>query len=160
MRATFFSNCLNFLPSPTRRARSRMAIQARVAMASRGGGPLATGAPAPGPDAFAALGRACLRLRPGGLAAPATLVAMALDLTVEILRHEVDRVGHVVGGLARPQRGALEVQGHLGHACLTDRGVLLLLELDLELGEWRHLPFDLRELLLDSLLELVADRQV
>src|SRR3954471_10910143 len=51
MRATLFSNVLNFLPSPMRRARSRIAIQARVAMGSAAGAPCATGLSAHDPEA-------------------------------------------------------------------------------------------------------------
>src|SRR3954453_21249730 len=79
---------------------------------------------------------------------------------MQILRQQVDRVGHVVRALAGADRGALEVQRGLGHAALADRGVALLLELDLHLRKGRELAPYLRELLLDSLLELVADRQV
>ena len=67
------------------------------------------------------------RLRGGALlAAPAALVAVALDLARELVRDQVDRVLDVARGVRRAQRDALEVQGRLGHLALGVRGVALL----------------------------------
>src|SRR5687767_3302056 len=60
------------------------------------------------------------------LAAPAALVAVALDLARELVRDQVDRVLDVARGLLRAQGDALEVQGGLGHVALRVRGVALL----------------------------------
>ena len=57
------------------------------------------------------------------LAAPAALVAVALDLARELVGDQVDRVLDVARGLRRAQRHALEVQGRLGHEALGVGGV-------------------------------------
>src|SRR5688500_20186798 len=59
------------------------------------------------------------------LAAPAALVAVALDLARELVRDQVDRVLDVARGLLRAQGDALEVEGGLGHVALRVRRVAL-----------------------------------
>ena len=59
----------------------------------------------------------------------------------------------VGGGLAGPQRGALQVERRLGDLAVRDRRVPLDQQLDLELGELRDLLGDLLEALLDVLPE-------
>src|SRR6476646_1840609 len=98
--------------------------------------------------------------RRAGLAHPAALVAMALDLAGELLLAEVDRVAQVARPVARAQRHALEVEGRLGDLVLGDRRVALLRELDLEVGEVRDLLRAPPEALLHVLAQVVGDRGV
>src|SRR5205814_9480385 len=84
-----------------------------------------------------------------GLAAPAALLAVALHLPGELVRAEVDRVLEVRGGLARAERGALQVERSLDDLVVRDRGVLLDLQLDVELGQVRHLLRHAAEAVLD-----------
>src|SRR3954451_4880104 len=123
MRATFFSKALNFLPSPTRSARSRMVT---ASYGSNGGGPL--------PKRRRTL-RSPFLSHSVGFAPGAPLVAVLLDLTRQVVRHQVDRVPHVRGPLAGAQRDALKVQGGLGDVTVPDGRVVLLPELDLQLRE-------------------------
>src|SRR5688500_3909535 len=94
------------------------------------------------------------------LAAPAALVAVALDLSRQLVRDQVDRVLDVARGLLRPQGDAFEVEGRLGHVALRVRGVALLRELDLEHGQLGDLLAHLVEAPLDDLAELVGDLKV
>src|SRR5688572_30048616 len=73
------------------------------------------------------LGRHRRRLcRRALLAAPAALVAVALDLARELLRDQVDGALDVARAVRRAQGDALEVQGRLGHQRLGVRGIALL----------------------------------
>ena len=74
-----------------------------------------------------------------GLAAVAALVAVALDLPGELLDDEVQRVVHVRRGVARAQRHPLQVERRLGDLAVGDRGVALLVDLDLQAGQLRDL---------------------
>src|SRR5829696_8476375 len=94
------------------------------------------------------------------LAAPAALVAVALDLARELVRDQVDRVLDVARGVGRPQCDALEVEGRLGHEALRVRAVALLEELDLEHGQLAHLLAHLLEAPLDALAQLIGDLKV
>src|SRR5215218_7499401 len=101
------------------------------------------------------------RLRGGALlAAPAALVAVALDLAGELVGDQVDRVLDLARGLLRAQGHALEMQRRLGHLALGIRGVALLRELDLEHRQLGDLLADLLEAPLDTLAELVGDLKV
>src|SRR4051795_4980216 len=94
------------------------------------------------------------------LAAPAALVAVALDLPAHLVGHEVDRVVEVAGGVLGPQRDALEVQLRLGDLALGVGRVALLGDLDLEHRQLAHLLGDLLEAAGDVLAQLVGDRKV
>src|SRR5215210_4294370 len=139
MRATLRSNCLNFLPSPTRRARSMIDIFPRVAEVLGGSGP-----------GF----RFC------SLTPSTPLFPVPLDLTGQIVRHQVDRLTHGLGALAGPQGDALQVERGLGDVRFADLRVALFDQLDLQLGEGRDLPGDLLRLALDPLTNVVVDGKV
>src|SRR3954447_23744380 len=94
------------------------------------------------------------------LAAPAALVAVALDLPAHLVGHEVDRVVEVAGGVLGPERDALEVQRRLGDLALGVGRVALLGDLDLEDRQLAHLFGDLLEAAGDVLAQLVGDRKV
>src|SRR3954452_8383695 len=153
MRSTRFAYCLNCLPSPSRRARSRIVMPLSVdggagLLRCSDGRELTSGG----------LGRG----RRGGalLAALAALVAVALDLPAELVGDQVDRMVEVAGGILGPQRDALEVQGRLGHLALGIGRVALLGQLDLEDRQLAHLLGDLLEAAGDVLAQLVGDRKV
>src|SRR3954471_15472011 len=93
------------------------------------------------------------------LAAPAALVAVALDLPAHLVGHEVDRVVEVAGGVLGPERDALEVQRRLGDLALGVGRVALLGDLDLEDRQLAHLLGDLVEAAGDVLAQLVGDRK-
>src|SRR5687768_1798963 len=146
MRATFFSKALNFFDSPTRSARSRMVIESYGSNA--GGGvrtPEAAAARPVEPGAGALRGPFLRRAVRLPTAAP--LVAVLLDLAGEVLGHQVDRMPHVGGALARAQRHPLQVQGRLGDLRLANGRVALLAQFELELRERGDLPRHLVELL-------------
>src|SRR5215211_7683579 len=104
MRSTRFAYCLNCLPSPRRRARSRIVRPSSVGGA--GGRLHRRELPARG------LGRRHLGARGGALlAALAALVAVALHLSAELVGDEVDGVVEVTRRVLRAQRHALPVQG-------------------------------------------------
>ena len=94
-------------------------------------------------------------LRPD-LAPPAALLAMALDLAGELLLAQVDRVPQVARAIVRAQGHTLQSQGGLRHLVVGDGRIALLVDLDLETRELRHLLAHLREPLLDVLAELVG----
>src|SRR4051794_37702898 len=153
MRSTRLEYCLNCLPSPIRRARSRIVMLFSV------DGPAVRPGPSQGRELTSGgLGRG----RRGGplLAALAALVAVALDLAPQLVRDEVDRVVQVSGGVPRPQRHALEVERGLGHLTLRVGRVALLGDLDLEDRQVAHLLGDLLEAAGDVLAQLVGDRKV
>ena len=60
------------------------------------------------------------------LAAASALVAVALDLARELVHDEVERVEHLRRGVARSQRGALQVERRLGHIVVGHARVALL----------------------------------
>src|SRR6185312_13971563 len=103
-----------------------------------------------------------LRLRRGtnalrpDLAPSAALLPMALDLAGELLLDQVDRVPQVARAIVRAQGHTLQSQGGLRHLVVGDGRIALLVDLDLETREFRHLLAHLREPLLDVLAELVG----
>src|SRR3954463_14109481 len=84
---------------------------------------------------------------------------MPLHLPCELVRDEVDRVLEVRGGLARPERHALQVERRLGDF-LVLRAVLLLRQLEIELSELRDLLRDVCEALVDMGSQVVGHRRV
>ena len=108
----------------------------------------------PSPKPSGSVGRPD-RLRPD-LAPPAALLAMALDLAGELLLAEVDRVAKVARAVLRAQGHTLQSQSGLRHLVVGDGRVALLVDLDLETRELRHLLAHLREAPLDVLAELVG----
>src|SRR5687767_9892285 len=60
------------------------------------------------------------------LAAPAALVAVALDLARELVRDQVDGVLDVARAVGRARGDALEVERRLGHQGLGVRRIALL----------------------------------
>ena len=131
MRSTRLAYCLNCLPSPRRRARSR------IDMASKDRAPGTRRLCGPAPPVRGAgrsvgrrgLVRALRDVRrqawrtagAGPRVAPAAaLVAVALDLARELVGDQVDRVLDVAGGLLGAQRDALEVQRRLGDLVVGD----------------------------------------
>ena len=82
------------------------------------------------------------------------LVAMLLHLTREVVRHEVHRVPHVVGALARSERHSLEAAARPRRP--ANRLSRLLPELDRQLGQRRDLPRNLAQLLLHTREKLVV----
>src|SRR5215207_4428374 len=152
MRSTRLAYCLNCLPSPRRRARSRIAMGQRIeAREARPGprerSPLPGGGGFPGAflDDVAGSPRDGRRGGGAGLAALAPLVAVALDLAGQLVRDQVDRVLEVARRLARAQRDALEVKRGLRHLAVGVGWVALLEELHLEDRELGDLLADLLE---------------
>src|SRR3954468_20824330 len=153
MRSTRFAYCLNCLPSPSRRARSRIVMPPSVDGAAA--------RPAPSDRRELTLGGLGRDGRGGPLLAPpAALVAVALDLAAELVGDEVDRVVELTGGVLGPQRDALEVQRRLGHLALGVGRIALLEDLDLEDRQLAHLLGDLLEAAGDVLAQLLGDRKV
>src|SRR5215203_5152785 len=154
MRPTRFWSCLNFLPSPMWRARSRIDIRLpRLAVGPGPGGAFRG-------SSRCASGRGGLPLDAARGPPVAPLVAMLLHLPGELLGGIRHGGGHVVRAGPGAEGRALDLEVGLGDAGLADRGVLLLRELDVERGELRHLAADLLEALLDLLANLVRDLEV
>ena len=102
----------------------------------------------------------CLGRRGACLAPLAPLVAVALDLDVELVSAKIDRVQDVRRGIPSPQRHPLQVQRRLGHLVVGDGRIALLKHLHLEFGELRHLPVDLAKALGDVLPQVLGNWQV
>ena len=81
---------------------------------------------------------------------------MALDLAGELLLAQVDRVPQVARAILRAQGHTLQSQSGLRHLVVGDGRIALLVDLDLETRELRHLLAHLREPPLDVLAELVG----
>src|SRR5205823_9265669 len=81
-------------------------------------------------------------------------------LTGELVGDQVDGVGQAVGGVARPQRHALQVESGLRDARMPDGGVSLFGQLELEPCHRGDLARDPGESLLDTLPELVVNCEV
>src|SRR5438105_5734635 len=94
------------------------------------------------------------------LAAVAALVAVALDLACKLLEGEIQRMHNLGRGVACAQRHALQVQGHLGDVAVGNTGVALLVDLDLQACQRRHLAVDLARTTLRGLADLVGDGNV
>src|SRR3954454_4118195 len=114
------------------------------------GGPCAARASERRLDAAAGRGRA-------GFAPLAPLVAVALDLPRQLFLAEVHGVLEVPRAVASAQRGPLHRQGRLDDLALRVRRVALVLELDLEAGQFGDLLGDLREALLHVLAKVLRD---
>src|SRR4051794_35207836 len=85
------------------------------------------------------------RLGGAALAPPAALLAVALDLPAEVLLDEVDGVTQVAPRVAGAQRDALQDERRLRDHVVGDRGVLLLPQLDLQVGQLGDLVGHLAE---------------
>src|SRR6266516_4734064 len=90
---------------------------------------------------------------PAGTSAPASLLSVTRDLSLELVDEPVDRGAHVLRALARAQNRALRPHRLLGYVGLANRWVLLRRELQLDLGIGQ-LPLELGE----PLLGIRADR--
>src|SRR6185503_3489641 len=81
-------------------------------------------------------------------------------LAPKILGDLVNRVEHLGGRLARPERNPLQMERGLRHLAVGDRRIALLAELDLEDRKLRNLLADPGEALLHVAAKLVGDLQV
>ena len=88
------------------------------------------------------------------------LLAVTLDLALELVHELVDRGLHVLGGLARAQDRPLRPDGRLGDLVRGDGRVLLDGELELDSRRILHEPVELGQLVLGVLADLVADLEV
>ena len=95
-----------------------------------------------------------------GLAAVAQFVAVALDLARELVDHQVERMEHLGGGVARAQRHALQIERALGHLAVGHARIGLLEDLDLQAGQVGDLARDLAQTALGVRAQLVGDRHV
>src|SRR3954452_8558571 len=131
--------------APAKRARETGARDRAVSLLRRYGRPLAEPL---------GLGRGANGFGPDLAPAP-SLLAMALDLAGELLLAQVDRVPKVARAIVRAQGHTLQSQGGLRHLVVGDGRIALLVDLDLETRELRHLLAHLREPPLDVLAERV-----
>ena len=142
MRSTRLAYCLNCLPSPSRRARSRIdmaQVERRGRAGPRGYDRPAAGRPRRRPAAAAAsaaAARCSRRLRRLSRCRLTWRPSSSATRLIEWLRSR--------DASLRAQRDALEVQRRLGHLGLRVGRVALLADLDLEHGQLGDLLGDLR----------------
>src|ERR1700722_12958581 len=105
-------------------------------------------------------GGSCGRGRCMRLAAVTTLVAMALDLTCDLVHDEIQRVQHLRRGVTSPQGDALEVERRLSHIAVSHARVWLPEYLELQAGELGDLAGDLLQPALHMHAHVVGDRDV